>query len=362
MSLSGAAMRVLLVEDDLVDAQHVRRVLGHSSSLQVEICVASSVRDAIAQLEEAAFDVLLVDLNLPDSRGIETVKRLVEHCSEAAVIVLTGTDDEALGAEAIAAGAQDYLCKDQVEAALLVRTIRYAQERNHLLSEREEAREDVLVATTKEQLRIGRELHDGVSQLQAAALQQANRLFTLLDQSDNLVQAHAKRLVDLLQQTQTEIRTAVQGLVPPELIEQGLPMALSKLTQQWHNTNGIRCVCQVSESLRIPSQHVAFHLYRISQEALHNAVRHARADRIQLVLLGTKRSIRLEVQDNGCGFDVGQLSKGGGQLGLRSMCQRATAIGGKLTIQSQPGKGTAVVCIVPLATRRLDAGAKSQSA
>ncbi len=355
-------MRLLLVEDDQVDASRVRRELFGRVPDPAVVCVFASLQEAINQLESTDFDIVLTDLNLPDSQGVETVKQLVDVAGDAVVIVLTGTDDEELGAAAISCGAHDYLCKDYLGEDHLARTIRHAVERDRLLREREEAREELLVATTQEQLRIGRELHDGICQLQTAALTKAEELLAKLAPADGSAVAQTTELVEILSKIRTEVRAAVQDLVPPELAKHGLPSALSKLTRQWHNTNGIRCLCDVSKSVPLPSQHVALQLYRISQEALHNAVRHSQADRINLALLSTDRAIKLQVQDNGCGFNAKRLVSSQNQLGIRSMGQRATAIGGKLTIQSQPGRGTAVICVVPISSCRARARQQQLSA
>ncbi len=355
-------MRLLLLEDDQADASRVRRELFGRLPDPAVVCVFTSLKDAIDQLESAEFDVVLTDLNLPDSHGVETVKQLVDVAGDAIVIVLTGSNDEELGAAAISCGAHDYVCKDYLGENHLARTIRYAVERNTLIQERQEAREDLLVATTQEQLRIGRELHDGICQLQTVALTKAEELLASLSPANGRAVAQTTELVEILNKIRTEVRAAVQDLMPPELAKHGLPSALSKLTRQWHNTNGIRCLCDVPTAIQLPSQHVALQLYRISQEALHNAVRHSQADRISLALLGTERAIKLQVQDNGCGFNATRLLNSQKQLGIRSMGQRATAIGGKLTIQSQPGRGTAVICVVPISTRRAKARPQQLSA
>jgi PAS domain S-box-containing protein len=125
-------IKVLLVEDDPVDRKVVERALAKTTSYHVRFNV-----DAVATMSEAAeglrtkdYDVLLLDLNLPDSKGVDTVKEIRKINSGIPVIVLTGIVDEETGLETIKKGAEDYLVKGKFSGDELVRTIRYAIERN----------------------------------------------------------------------------------------------------------------------------------------------------------------------------------------------------------------------------------------
>ncbi|RJK95526.1 response regulator [Vallicoccus soli] len=121
---------VLLVEDDEGDAFLVQELLLEASA-QVEIRWVRSVSAALEALEagRGSYDCVLLDLGLPDAEGLVALRRVLERVPEAAVLVLTGLADEHRGAEAVAAGAQDYLVKGQVDGQLLARSIRYALER-----------------------------------------------------------------------------------------------------------------------------------------------------------------------------------------------------------------------------------------
>jgi serine phosphatase RsbU (regulator of sigma subunit) len=131
--LGGAAFaagagqpRVLLIEDDEGDAVLVQELLNEAGA-QIAVDWVTSLTDA-RRLVPAASCVLL-DLGLPDSRGLEGVRWLLHHYPEAAVVVLTGMADEHLGEEAVRAGAQDYLVKGEVSGQMLHRVVRYAMER-----------------------------------------------------------------------------------------------------------------------------------------------------------------------------------------------------------------------------------------
>ncbi|MGW4809076.1 PP2C family protein-serine/threonine phosphatase [Kitasatospora sp. NPDC004272] len=117
--------RILLVEDDAADALLVEELL-HDTGLGFELTVEPTIAGARAVLTERQIDCVLLDLHLPDAAGTAAVTAVRELAPHNAVIVLTGLAESRAGAEAMAAGAQDYLVKGKVEAELLRRTLRYA--------------------------------------------------------------------------------------------------------------------------------------------------------------------------------------------------------------------------------------------
>ncbi len=126
--MTAEQIDVLLVEDDVADAMLVRRALGKATG-QFNLSWAGRLSDAMAQLASHHFDVALVDLSLPDSRGLDTVLRIRQHSPKLPIILLTGNDSDETAIEALDRGAQDYLVKDQLFKApteILVRSIRYA--------------------------------------------------------------------------------------------------------------------------------------------------------------------------------------------------------------------------------------------
>ncbi len=140
-------VQLLLVEDDLGDAILVQELLADAAP-QMEVLHVGTLREA-EEVLPGGIDCLLVDLGLPDAVGMEPVKRLRSAAPEAAVVVLTGHDDEHRGIEALSSGAQDYLSKSGVDGSMLARAIRYAIERRRfkrsqqeLLAARLQAREN----------------------------------------------------------------------------------------------------------------------------------------------------------------------------------------------------------------------------
>lgn len=124
-------IRILLFEYCAADADLVAEYLDHID-LNFNISIVKRLADGIHLLDQNRFDVILLDLSLPDSRGIDSLRSVTKVASEAVIIVLTGADEEELSLEALQVGAQDYLYKDRLNEEILGRSIRYAIERFNL--------------------------------------------------------------------------------------------------------------------------------------------------------------------------------------------------------------------------------------
>ena len=143
---STAIINVLLVEDDAGDASLIRHHLKMASKVSFQVEWVQTMHDACGQLSDANMltDVVLLDLSLPDSHGLESVRTARAAAGETPIIVLTGNDDEAFALEALEAGAEDYLVKGAFETEMLTRAIRYASQRAHM-----EARIGLLAAAVE---------------------------------------------------------------------------------------------------------------------------------------------------------------------------------------------------------------------
>ena len=213
------------------------------------------------------------------------------------------------------------------------------------ISERRARERAVAAAAEQERGRIARELHDGLGQ-------QLGGLRFLMEglrrdlESANAPQAEtAAQLSKEIAIALTQARTLSHELyaVPPS--PDGLQQALENLAER-ASERGANCVFGGAASVMMPNQVVASHLYRIAQEAVHNAIKHSRATRIDLELVEGTDSVELRVRDNGVGLPATTHSRG---LGLHTMQQRARLIGGRLMVMNQALSGVAVICSVPKA-------------
>jgi DNA-binding response OmpR family regulator len=127
--MSNNAIKILLVEDNLGDAGLAREMFKRQRSHVIGLTHVECMGDAEKQLAENEFDIILLDLGLPDAQGLEAVRRCSAAAPHVPLVVLTGLDDEALAGQVLHEGAQEHLIKGQIETRGLMRALRYAVER-----------------------------------------------------------------------------------------------------------------------------------------------------------------------------------------------------------------------------------------
>lgn len=140
----GQPIHLLLIEDDLMTARQTAHVLQQSSLALEGLIHVSSLAGALEYLNETNFDAVILDLNLPDTKGLDTFRKIRTACPDVPVVIITGAEDEAVGLEAISQGADDYLIKGEYEHRQLTRTIRYTIERKNLEKQRDHDRQNLL--------------------------------------------------------------------------------------------------------------------------------------------------------------------------------------------------------------------------
>jgi len=132
-------IRVLLIEDDPDDAKFLQMLLSKYLKKKIELTWEKKLSPGLQSLKKEIFDVVLLDLSLPDCNGIETFHKIYQQHPYLPVVILSGVDDEELALEAVRGGAQDYLLKGQVDGHVLIRSIVYAVERKKILSDLEKS-------------------------------------------------------------------------------------------------------------------------------------------------------------------------------------------------------------------------------
>ena len=212
------------------------------------------------------------------------------------------------------------------------------------LSAQRELEKEVINASTFEQERIGQEIHDGLGQRLTGLSMMVESLRQTLTKQRMPEAATAGEIIKQLREATRETRAIAHGLVPVPLTEQGLSDALGKLAGDTQAATGASCrfTTGVVGPIEVKDRAIAMQLYRIAQEMVHNAVRHAQAHHITISLNKINSRLELSVSDDGNGFltDNG-VTEG---FGLRIMRYRAAMIGCDLKIDSAPGKGTVVRC------------------
>lgn len=201
------------------------------------------------------------------------------------------------------------------------------------------------LAMVEERERMARELHDALNQSLFSLSLTTRAALRHIDTEPALAAEELKEIGSLAQQAMTELRTVVDGLRTPDVDRDGLLPAIRNLATLLSRVHRIEIeVDAVSDpDLDGPTEHEVF---RIIQEALTNAVRHSAARRVDITVENGDL-LAVEVADDGNGFDPNSRTSRGRRLGLTSMRERAQSIGGRLTIESSPGKGATVRLEVP---------------
>lgn len=366
--------RILLIEDLPI---HIHLIQACLQRANVVLDSALSLGEGLQKLEQAAYDVILLDLGLPDSRGLATFQRLHQAFPFIPIIIFSSTDDEETALLAVQTGAQDYLIKNAslfVEGAglpLIYRSIAYAIERHRiqseLLQERrlleqrvEERTKELREANTRlqrlasslvsaqedERRRISLELHDEAGQFLTALQLSLNQIQRQLKESSPLLAAELQEAQQLTDTLINQLRNLAHQLRPPAIDVVGLNQALEDYCRKIARQSGIAISYSGSNASSLPG-YVQLSLYRAVQEALTNVIKHAHASQVSVQLKVEADHTQLVIADNGCGFESPDPAASAKGIGLAGMKDRIEAVGGWLRITSRPGAGARLDIRIP---------------
>ncbi len=220
------------------------------------------------------------------------------------------------------------------------------------ITDRRRLENEILEISDREQRRIGHDLHDGLGQ-QLTGLEM--QCFVLLEDlaAKNWMAGRARlrkqvqRMSLALRECITVTRSLARGLTPVNLNAHGLASALKQLAHRTHVPGRLACHFVCRTPFVLDDSQTAMHLYRIAQEAVNNALKHARTRRIHISLAQQQHELRLQIKDDGRGLPKSRKARSG--MGLEVMRHRAHYIGATLEIDSKPGQGVRVICTLPLA-------------
>jgi signal transduction histidine kinase len=199
-----------------------------------------------------------------------------------------------------------------------------------------------------ERNRLALELHDVVSQKLFSLNLAAEAAATLLDRGPDEARPQLERVRDLAREALAELRSLIFGLRPAELERDGLEGVLRKEATMLQRVHGVKVRVEAEGEPPAVEPACAGEVLRIVEEALHNAVRHAAAHTVTVRLYGADHTLKVEVTDDGIGFDPTDPELRSHHLGLTSMEERAREIGGTLILSARPGSGTVVSLEVPV--------------
>jgi signal transduction histidine kinase len=227
-------------------------------------------------------------------------------------------------------------------------------DRSHIQAlERARALEEkILQGSERERQRIGRDLHDSLGPHLAATRYAATLLADELRQRGQPEAAKADEISNLTADAAVLARDLAHAISPLQTDGAGLAVALDELARTTSRLTGLSVSFYETGNFSLENQFEGMHLYRIAQEAVNNAVKHADAKKITVALNQSEDSLRLTIADDGKGMNASLPNAGG--MGLDSMRYRARILGGELKIDSRLGEGTIVSCQVPNRAARLE--------
>jgi PAS domain S-box-containing protein len=227
-----------------------------------------------------------------------------------------------------------------MDAGTVLRTDWYLRD----ITSRVELERKLLDATERERQNVGIELHDNLGQILHGAYYLSTELKDRLKKREVPEAAELKRIIDSLSHATELVRDLSHGLQPVSPMPDGLVVALRELAEHVRKTYGLKARFVCPEPVVVSNAKVATHLYRIAQEAVSNAVKHSKCERISLWLKSAEGRVILGVRDDGRG--LGPTANHQKGIGLKVMHYRAHAINGSIAMQHIARGGTEVVCTI----------------
>ncbi|MEH2378650.1 MAG: hybrid sensor histidine kinase/response regulator [Nostoc sp.] len=378
-------VKILLIEDNLAYARLLQEFLMQAQFQEFTLVHVKRLGEGLEELTECNYDVILLDLTLPDSEGLSSLPSLIGQAPSIPIVVLTNTNDEELAIEAVRQGAQDYLIKRQVNPDVLVRSLRYAIERKQLLESLRTVNEalQIRVEERTAELLKANELNQFKSEfvsmfshdirnplntilLAAGLLQNYDEKLTKEKKLNHLqiIRSSIKNMAQLLDEV-SFIGKADSGRLRSELIHLDLEAFCRQLVEEVrlmagenHLTLVFASFGQLGEALWDKSllQHILCNL-------LTNAIKYSLPDGVvRFELIGQEKTVIFRIQDWGIGIpeedqkrlfqpfqraeNVGMIPGTG--LGLAIAKKSVEAHGGEIVVNSQVGVGTTFTVTLPL--------------
>jgi signal transduction histidine kinase len=347
---------LLLVDDDSRNLDVLASILD---SPTYHLVRAQTAEEALLALITGDFAVIVLDIRMPGMNGLELAQIIKERkkTQHIPIIFLTAyyqeNDNVMHGYDA---GAVDYLTKPcnpgilRSKVSVFVNLFRKTRALQAEINERRRLETEIARAIEREQLRLGQELHDGLSQQLTGIGFMMQAMETKLQKLSPSLARESRKLESLIRQTVEQTRDLAKGFYPVELERLGLAAALQEIQRHVKQLSTVEFVVFSDENssradLRGPR---AVQLFRIAQEATHNVIKHAKARKVVVRLETVDDQIILTIKDDGIGLNRDMGAKTG--MGLMIMQYRARMVGGSLDIRNAEDGGVIVTCSVPNAS------------
>ena len=352
-------LHLLLLEDSENDAELILLALA-DAGLAIEACRVETEAELRDALQRTPWDLLIADFNLPSFSAADALAMLKTFAFDMPFIVVSGCVGEEAAVAILKAGAHDFVSKDNLArlAPAIERELREAETRRaHLRATQElvESRLQLRALSSHlqsvredERARIARELHDELGQMLSALKIDVSWLRHHWQRNEAAVVDNKLNYMKLLiGDTIAGVRRISSDLRPVMLDDLGLKAAVEWLAEEFGRRHpGIHCELSFALGEQEIADTQATAAFRIVQECLTNASRHAEASTIHIFVGVAQDHLAITVRDNGRGLPAGPV--GGGHYGLLGMRERAQALGGRLDLHSTPDAGVSVEAFIPL--------------
>lgn len=348
-------MDLLLLDID----SEVEQIISNLCRARSLTCLSvSDIDAALDELRSRELDVVLLAMS---TAAAGTRSGLVHACRDHGAALLLLLDDVALLGQLddeTRAAIDDFMLPPHDDAHLaarldlFIRRRRAVQQAHDLMQAKQAFAARVLSMQEAERQHLSRELHDSISQLLLVHRMDAEWLAGQAEGDD----AHdaAERLCTGLDETLHLVRALAMELRPPAIDDLGIDSAIETLCSDVSRRSRIRCQFEGDRRMRALPEEIGVTMYRIAQEALANATRHAQCRNIHVRLVQHARSVELRVVDDGIGIAPERLADTA-SFGLVCMRERAELVGGHVSIQAEPNQGTTIRAMIPYTPHRASA-------
>ncbi len=330
-SSAGAAPPILIADDD----DGVCLLLENSlHAAGYETISLHSGREVTTWLEDQRARLLLLDVRMADMDAAAVLDRLARTDAHVPFVIISGLSDTKVAVEYMRRGALDYLIKDASFLDLVPAVVGRALRNIEREEELQRLQREILEISEREQRRIGQDIHDDICQRLAAVKMKLQHLSEKLQGLDSLAALEAVEISHHLGEATRAARALARGLSPVDIGHEGLPAALSGLARTAEEIFPIQCKLHVLGDCPSLDHHAATQFYRITQECIANAVKHAAATKVDVWLVSPVREgdssptpLVLSVTNDGHPFPAVPARTG---LGLHLIRQRAASMGASL--------------------------------
>jgi signal transduction histidine kinase len=385
MMAASYSVKILLIEDNLASARLLQEYLKQANSQNYSLVHVQRLREGLHEITHGNYDVILLDLTLPDSAGLSSLSLLISHAPSIPIVVLTNTNDQELAIEAVRQGAQDYLVKRQVNVDVLVRALHYAIERKQVLESLRSINKTLenRVEERTAELVKAQEINDFKSEfvsmlshdirnplntilLAAGLLQNSEEKLTKEKKTTHfqMIRSAIKNMAQLLDEVsfigkaeagKLQCQLAPLDLVAfcRQLVDEAQLNALEKRLNLVFASSGESDVAVWDENL----------LRHILGNLLSNAIKYSLpGGTVRFELICQEKTAIFQIQDSGIGIpkkdqkrlfqtfqraeNVGNIPGTGLGLAIAKKCVEAH--GGEILVDSEVGVGTTLTVILPL--------------